>query len=135
VMLGVLGACSSSPSTTPTGAVCPDPDPMTLTWDSFGEQFMTTYCTACHSTELSHSMRNGAPLYHDYDTLAGVLKIPDHVDENAGAGPEAVNTRMPPSRCPSVPGGKLDRDCPEPTEAERTELAVWVACEQQRAGK
>jgi hypothetical protein len=134
LLLGfVLAACTNSaPPPTPTEAVCPDPDPGTLTWDSFGQQFMTSYCTNCHSSTLRHSERNGAPLYHDYDTLMGVLETVDHVDEYAGSGPAAHNTRMPPSRCPSVPGGSLDRDCPEPSEAERTDLSVWLACERNR---
>jgi hypothetical protein len=86
----------------------------------------------CHDSSLHNSQRNGAPLYHDTDTLLGVLKIVDHIDEYAGAGPAAVNTEMPPSRCPSTPGGKLDRDCPAPSEAERTQLSQWLACEQLR---
>ena len=129
----VLVACTNSaPPPKPTQAVCPDPDPGTLTWDSFGQQFMTTYCTDCHSSTLPHAQRNGAPLYHDYDTLMGVLETVDHVDEYAGSGPAAHNSRMPPSQCPSVPGGPLSRDCPEPSEAERTNLSVWLACERNR---
>jgi hypothetical protein len=124
--------CSSSSSPTPTGATCPTPDPMTLTWDSFGDHFMQSYCTACHSSTLKHAQRNGAPLYHDYDTLMGVLEIPDHIDQYAGSGPDATNTEMPPGRCPSTPGGSLDRDCPQPTEAERAQLATWIACEKLR---
>src|SRR5690242_19798457 len=105
VLLGLLVACTSS-APKPTGTVCPDPDPM-LTWDNFGQTFMATYCTMCHASTLTHSQRNGAPLYHDYDTLRGVLEIPDHIDEDAGSGPEAHNTRMPPNQCPSTPGGPL----------------------------
>ncbi len=132
MFVAVLGSCSSSSEPTPTGAVCPDPDPMSLTWDSFGDHFMTTYCTSCHDSTLTHAQRNGAPLYHDYDMLSGVLETVDHVDEYAGAGPKASNSDMPPSRCPSVPGGSLDRDCPQPTEDERTQLSVWLACEAKR---
>jgi hypothetical protein len=133
VILGfVLAACSDTPPPTPTETVCPDPDPGTLTWDSFGRQFMTTYCTVCHSATLMNASRNGAPLFHDFDSLQGVLYLPNHIDEQAGSGPAATNTRMPPERCPSTPGGRLDRDCPQPSEAERKDLAVWVACEDQR---
>ena len=105
---------------------------MTLTWDSFGNHFMQTYCTDCHASTLKHAQRNGAPLFHDYDTLMGVLEIPDHIDEYAGSGPGATNTRMPPSKCPTTPGGSLDRACPQPTEDERTQLSVWLACEVAR---
>jgi hypothetical protein len=133
VVLGfVLAACTTAAPPTPTDTVCPDPDPNTLTWDNFGQQFMADFCTACHSSSLAHSQRNGAPLYHDYDTLRGVLEIPDHIDEDAGSGPAATNTRMPPSQCPSVPGGALDRDCPRPSGAERANLSMWIACERLR---
>lgn len=133
VLLGLLFAgCTSTEVPTPTQAVCPTPDPMTLTWDSFGHQFMTDFCTDCHSSALSHSQRNGAPLFHDYDSLMTVLYIPDHIDQWSGAGPAATNTIMPPSRCPSTPGGPLDRDCPQPTVQQRTDLSVWLACEKLR---
>jgi hypothetical protein len=93
---------------------------------------MADYCTACHDSQLSHSQRNGAPLYHDYDTLIGVMEIPDHIDSYAGSGPAAHNTLMPPSRCPTDPGGSLNRSCPQPTDQQRTDLAVFLACERNR---
>ena len=130
VLVLALGACGGTP--TPTGTVCPDPDPMTLTYDNFGRDFMAKYCTKCHSSELTRSMRNGAPLFHDYDTLLGVLQTPDHIDEQAGSGPDATNDFMPPDRCPSTPGGSLSVDCAKPTAEERTKLSQWIACERNR---
>lgn len=140
-----LAACSSSP--TPTGATCDD-DPLELAYSTaavpacvssddsgdcgFGKRFMDTYCIQCHDSHLTRSMRNGAPLYHDFETLLGVLKTPDHVDEQSGAGPNASNDFMPPERCPSVPGGALTIDCPKPTAAEREKLSKWIACERKR---
>lgn len=128
----VFAGCAATAVPTPTKAVCPTPDPMTLTWDSFGQQFMTEFCNDCHSSALPNSRRNGAPLFHDYDTLMTVLYIPGHIDEWAGAGPAATNTIMPPARCPSTPGGPLDRDCPQPTDQQRKDLSVWLACEELR---
>jgi hypothetical protein len=128
----VLVACSSAATPAPTGAACPDPDPGTLTWDSFGQTFMASYCLDCHLSTLTHSARNGAPLYHDYDTLTGVLETAEHIDQDSGSGPDASNSRMPPSQCPSVAGGPLNRSCPQPTEAERANLSVWLACESLR---
>lgn len=125
----LLAACDAP---TPTGTVCPDPDPGTLTWDSFGKPFMDKYCTWCHDSSLPKSKRNGAPLYHDFNTLLGVLKTPDHIDEQAGAGPDATNEYMPPGRCPSTIGGSIDSDCMKPTLAERKQLAEWIACERAR---
>lgn len=126
----LLAACPSTP--TPTGTVCPDPDPMTLTYDNFGKPFMTKYCTWCHASTLTLSHRNGAPLYHDFDTLLGVLEVPDHIDEQAGDGPKADNNFMPGARCPSTPGGPLDTNCQQPTAEERKNLAMWIACERNR---
>jgi len=128
----LLAACSNPPPPTPTKAQCPTPDPGTLTWESFGQKFMADYCTVCHASDLKHAARNGAPLYHDYDTLMGVLEIPDHIDSYAGSGPAAHNTLMPPGQCPSVAGGPLNRNCPEPTDAERADLSTWIACERLR---
>jgi hypothetical protein len=127
-----LAAACSGDVPTPTGAACPTPDPMTLTYDNFGRDFMGRYCTWCHDSSLPRSQRNGAPVFHDFDTLLGVRQVIDHIDEEAGFGPDAHNTFMPGSRCPSVPGGPLDKPCDQPTAEERTNLALWLACEQNR---
>jgi hypothetical protein len=140
--LVLLAGCGDKP--TPTGTTCADPDPLTgtttLTWDNFGHDFMFKYCTNCHASTLTHSHRNGATIYHDFDSLYGVLEVinsdPDHIDEQSGWGPNAHNNFMPGAgtngRCPSVAGGSLDENCPEPTGEERTSLAIWVACERLR---
>jgi hypothetical protein len=103
-----------------------------LTWDNFGKPFMDKYCIVCHQQSLPRSKRNGAPLYHDFDTLETTLDFPDHIDEQAGSGPNATNEFMPPDRCPSTPGGGIDVDCMKPTLQERKDLAVWLACEIKR---
>ena len=131
LLLLLVAACGGGVPT-PTGTVCPDPDPLDLTYDNFGMQFMATYCTMCHASTLPHSQRNGAPLYHDFDSLEGIMRVPDHIDEQAGAGPDATNTFMPPSKCPATPGAALSVSCKKPTEAERQQLAKWIACERQR---
>lgn len=145
----VVAACSSE-TPTPTGALCPDPDPMTFGYTladtpgctgtpeqcNFGKTFMDGYCINCHQEALPRSKRNGAPLFHDFDTLLGVLQVAGHIDEQTGIGPNAHNTFMPGAptdgRCPSIPGGPLDEACLTPTDEERTNLAIWLACEQQR---
>ncbi|NVB80695.1 MAG: hypothetical protein HOV81_20030 [Kofleriaceae bacterium] len=131
LVLLLLCACSGG-DPTPTGTVCPDPDPMTLTYDNFGREFMTKYCTWCHDSSLPRSKRNGAPLYHDFDTLLGVLQVPDHIDEETGIGPDATNRFMPPDRCPSELGGVANTNCAKPTDEERKQLAEWIACERNR---
>jgi hypothetical protein len=146
----VAVGCGDHP--TPTGTLCPSPDPMTFGYTAadtpgctgsagdcnFGKTFMDTYCTNCHSSLLTKpSMRNGAPIFHDFDSLDGVLEVPDHIDEETGIGPKAANHFMPGAgtggRCPSTLGGPLDEACPEPTDQERTNLALWIACERNRS--
>ena len=130
LLLSVVACTKSEP--TPTGTVCAQPDTMALTYENFGQTFMATYCTWCHDSALPRSKRNEAPIYHDYNSLLGVLETAGHVDEQAGFGPDAENTFMPPERCPTIAGGPLDRDCPRPTDEERRQLAAWLACEVDR---
>ena len=122
IVLALLVACTT-PTPTPTGTVCAVPDPGTLTYDNFGK---------CHASTLPRSKRNGAPLYHDFDSLLGILEVPDHIDQQAGSGPNADNNFMPGHRCPTAPGGTLQQNCAQPTEEERQQLAEWIACERLR---
>ncbi|MGC4089329.1 MAG: hypothetical protein QM756_15870 [Polyangiaceae bacterium] len=115
--VGNFWGCSSDEHEhegTPTQSTCPTDS--TLTYENFGQKFMSDYCTRCHSSTLSGADRHDAPDGHDFDTLAGILRVAEHVDEHAAAGPAAVNTLMPP-------------DAPRPTEAERRQLGEWLACE------
>jgi hypothetical protein len=97
----------------PTETICPPSS--TLTYASFGQAFMTSYCTRCHSSTLSGEARMGAPEFHDFDTQLGVQSVAEHIDEAAGAGPASTNEGMPPSD-------------PMPTLAERQQLAEWISC-------
>ena len=97
----------------PTGSVCPPTQ--TLTYENFGKAFMDTYCVDCHDSAKTGNARHGAPSFHDYDTVLGVRQTIEHIDEQAAAGPDAVNTAMP-------------EDDPKPTEAERRQLGEWLAC-------
>ena len=79
-----------------------------------------TYCTRCHSSTLSgEEARSCAPDDHNFDTLDEIVLNADHIDEIAAAGPDSVNEGMPPSG-------------PTPTEQERLDLGVWLACEAER---
>ena len=86
-----------------------------LTYETFGRPFMEQYCTRCHSSEREGGARNGAPLAHDFHSVAGIALVEEHIDENAAAGPRAVNQVMPPT-------------APLPSEAERRNLGQWLAC-------
>lgn len=117
---GSISACSSDSNShsesegTATQSTCPlESAP---TYDSFGREFMEAYCTRCHSSALSGTARNDAPVGHDFDTLEGVIAVAEHIDEYAAAGPAGTNTAMPPS-------------APAPTDEERRRLGEWLACE------
>jgi len=110
-----LAACTSSP----TGATCPTAN--APTYGSFGEDFMTKYCTGCHSTEAGD--RHGAPTDVNLDTEADVIKHASAIDEEAASGPKATNTSMPDMSGPVHIA---------PTQAEREQLGQFLACEQQK---
>jgi hypothetical protein len=113
-----LAGCGGDGEPTPTGATCTT-EATALTYEDFGAPFMAAYCTRCHSSELHGEDRNGAPIFHDFDTLEGILNVSDHVDEQAGIGPDAENRFMPP-------------DGAAPSDDERRQLAEWVVCELDR---
>ena len=96
-----------------SGADCKEGS--TLTWDSFGQKFVTDYCTRCHSTALAGAARAGAPSDHNFDSAVLVREQIEHIDEQAAAGPDSINTEMP-------------IGAPAPTEAERQLLGEWLAC-------
>ncbi len=97
----------------PTESVCATDS--TLTYESFGKPFMDEYCIRCHASTLHGADRNGAPAFHDFDTLPGIKNVANHIDETTAAGPASVNLGMPNS-------GKI------PSEAERKLLGEWIAC-------
>ncbi|WP_309893634.1 hypothetical protein [Archangium sp.] len=110
----VLAGCGSA-DVGPTGTTCPTGGTQ-LTAENFGNNFFTTYCTRCHSSELSGIFqRHGAPPPMNFNTHAGVKEWSKNIDAWAGAGPDRVNTEMP--------GGN-----PEPSEDDRRKLSEWLAC-------
>jgi uncharacterized membrane protein len=98
----------------PSGAACPQGS--ALTYTNFGQNFMATYCVSCHDSAKTGNARNGAPAFHDFDTLDGIKAVANHVDEYTAAGPSSVNEIMP------------EGDGPVPTLAEREMLGEWLAC-------
>ena len=93
------------------------PPTSTLTYENFGQAFMTSYCTNCHATTLVGADRNGATVDHDFDVLAGIRGQAMHIDQAAGIGPAAENRNMPPAE-----------ETAQPTDAERRQLAEWLSC-------
>lgn len=87
-----------------TGSTCPSSE--TLTYENFGKAFMTQHCLACHSAAGPESPK--------FDTVEQIRANITAIDQQAAAGPNAVNTLMPES-------GSVD-------EADRRKLGEWLAC-------
>jgi uncharacterized membrane protein len=113
-LIAVATACTDSGS--PTGSTCPTTDPPT--YATFGQTFMTTYCTSCHSANSTN--RHDAPNDMNFDTEADVIAHADDIDTWSAAGPNATNTQMPDI------GGTVTHT---PTQAEREMLGQFLACE------
>ncbi|HUQ01148.1 MAG TPA: hypothetical protein VM261_01575 [Kofleriaceae bacterium] len=112
--IAFLAGCGADPLFgPPTESECPQGS--TLTYDTFGKPFMESYCTRCHSSELTGADRHGAPSFHDFDTLFGIKAVSEHIDETTAYGPAAENDSMPP-------------DGDRPTAEERRLLGEWIAC-------
>jgi hypothetical protein len=106
----VVLACAGSDAT--DSASQPVVDPCTdLTWSDFGQPYVTTWCTPCHSASVAGVDRQGAPEGVDLDTLATVRGWKSVIAQVA-VGESAT---MPPV------GG--------PTDADRTDLEEWLACD------
>ncbi len=114
ISFGLAGCPGGNDGVAPTGATCPPGS--TLTYESFGAPFMDDYCLRCHSAEVDIRDRGGAPRDVNFDTLEEILQHAADIDRLAAAGPDSVNTLMPPSS-------------PEPSEDERRQLGEWLACE------
>lgn len=89
-------------------AECPQ-EGTVLTYESFGEAFMSEYCQDCHASDADN--RQGAPREMVFDTRDDVLEHRERIYERAALG----NTSMPPG--PDDPGAE-----------EREMLAEWLAC-------
>lgn len=115
-MLLVVAGCQQEPLFgPPTQSTCPDES--TLTYASFGKPFMEKYCTECHDSQKRGDDRQGAPSFHDFDSIFGIRAVADHIDETSASGPAATNGSMPP-----------DHYDPQPTLEERKLLGEWLAC-------
>lgn len=95
-------ACNKSG---PTGSTCPTNS--TLTYESFGKSFMTTYCTECHS-------RSGHGEQPMLDDIASIRAASAEIDRTSAAGPDATNTDMPEGM--------------DVSDSEREKLGEWLAC-------
>jgi hypothetical protein len=83
-----------------------------FTWSTGAEKFFSTYCTSCHSSELTGAARHNAPPDANFDTYQGVYDDRFYILDLA----TGFNPSMP-------------RSGPEPTDAEREAIALWIACD------
>jgi hypothetical protein len=88
----------------------PCPSDSVLTWENFGEPFMRSWCTGCHSSSQPVDRRLGAPVEINFDDLDGVR---EHASRVWSRSADQNNT-MPPAGLPP--------------EDERNDLGEWLAC-------
>lgn len=88
---------------------CPDTG-TALTYDNFGQPFLSTHCQSCHGGLGSD--RRGAPLAYDFGSPELARNFKDRIFIRAAW----VNTTMPPGP-------------DDPSEKERQDLAEWLACD------
>ena len=88
-----------------------------LTYDNFGEPFMSNWCRGCHSSAIPMTpdpdMRQGAPPSVNFDTQADVVQFRDQIQM------QAVDPTMTPKPMPPAGGPPAD---------ERALLAEWLQC-------
>ena len=88
----------------------PCPPESFLSWENFGEPFLLSQCTGCHSSDLPEGTRQNAPLGVDLDGYDNARAWGSRIFIRA-----AMNTTMPPAFI----------DIP----AERELLAEWLRCD------
>jgi uncharacterized membrane protein len=83
-------------------------DAPVVTWDNFGEGFLTENCQSCHSADTAD--RHGAPEDVNFDTEEEALDQADRILARAAT----ASPTMPPA------GGTQEED--------RTLLTLWLTC-------
>ena len=112
----------ASPTYTPIvvpGRACPTGS--VLTWENFGEPFMLSHCTGCHSSQLDGSgpppgNRQGAPPGVNFDTYDLTRSFGITIYQQAADD----NTLMPPK-------DNIPVDNPVSVD-DRVALGDWIAC-------
>jgi hypothetical protein len=109
-----LGACADEESSPPVVEPPPvepvgscDEQPI-VTWETFGQGFLTTYCQGCHGSNAPD--RKGAPETIVFDAFDDVVKWKGLILSAVTSDPPI----MPPA------GG--------PPEADRDLVGLWLTC-------
>ena len=87
---------------------CP-PEGTKLTYESFGQKFMSDNCQTCHG--MPSKDRQGAPSAYDFGSRDDVLRFRERIFLRAAAD----NTTMPPGP-------------DDPSKQDREKLAEWLSC-------
>jgi hypothetical protein len=87
-----------------------DRDPP-LTYDSWGEGFVSKHCTGCHGSLVTGDQRNGATVGVDLDTYGNVMVFAERFEARV----------LDPDWPEMPPGGG-------PTEEELQMLREWLTC-------
>lgn len=86
-------------------------DSTELTYASFAQGFMDTYCLGCHSNTLNPAQRRGAPEAVNFDSYELVLEQASRIRFRAGE-----NQDMPPN------------SVAQPDNEERESMIEWIDC-------
>lgn len=121
---GTAPGTTARPSPAPPGPAAPPlpacPPNSPLGHRSFGDGFLRTWCTGCHSSTLATADRQGAPEDVNFDSAALYKPHARAVYERAVLEAHAAATD-PTSASPMPPAGVVP-------EADRHRLAEWIAC-------
>ena len=88
----------------------PCPTDSALTWENFGQPYVISWCTACHSSSLDEVHRAAAPPDVNFDDLDGVRAQAEQIWNRSG---DQNNTMPPAGIAPAL---------------ERAQLGEWLAC-------
>ena len=121
-LTGGANKAKATPTYTPIlipGRACPTGS--VLTWENFGEPFMLSHCTGCHSSQLDGSgpppgNRQGAPVGIDFDTYLLTRQFAVQIFNQAAD----TNALMPPK-------DNIPVDNPVSVD-DRVALGDWIAC-------
>lgn len=108
VLFVSLWGCAGGEDSDDTEVVDPCADAAPVTWDTFGQGFLSLHCQTCHALDAPN--RQGAPASISFETEADAARL-------AGAI-LAVTTSDPPQM---PPGGGVDA-------AELARLETWLRC-------
>jgi len=106
-MIALITAACGGVDEQPVDELCNDDAPL-VSWETFGQGFVTTYCQGCHASTTPN--RQGAPENVIFDTEADVLTSKDRVLATTAS----ESPTMPPN------GG--------PSDADRAKLELWLTC-------